>query len=403
MLGIRGIPGIRKILRIRRLPGMGERSFAYAKACGIIGKSFLGKRIRDLEKAGRLSELDRMIFPKSSRDLPEKELLLDLEERITSRAVDSIISIVGSFSRVPEFLALLVRGYEYADLKSAIMAALEPSAGARSPYLEPQAPRVKSTIKTARALPKKRRSSPAGKDKNAPVHTDIGVFQKVHFEAWPDIRAMIYGTEFGFLLDKKVVDIEEKGGISMQTLLDRHYYTALWKSLFSLPRKDRYVAEKILADEISLRNSSWALRLRTYYRMSPEKVMPHLINIPVKDKWLPGRKSGSRSLADEAIRCLEFPLDHFEAWSAWRWKDFINSETGLKHWTIDPRHFQNAASQYLYSLARHHFRLDPFSLNAVFCFIKLKQYEEDILTSSAEGLSIGMTGREVFSMLGVEL
>jgi len=343
---------------------MGERSYAYAKACGIIGKSFVGKRVRDLEKARGLSELDRMVFPQSFKDLPEKELLLDLEKRITVRAVDSIISIIGSFSKVPEFLSLLIRGYEYTDLKGAIVASLEG-------------------------------------EKTIPVHTDIGRFQTVHFEAWPDIKAMIEGTEFKYLLDKKIVDLEEKGGISMQTLLDRRYYEALWESLFSLPVKDRITAKRILADEISLRNSSWALRLRTYYNMPPNAVMPHLVNIPLKGR-LRGKKSGFRALADEAIRSLELSLDHFEDWSSWRWKDFINPDTGLRHWTLDPRYFQNAASRYLYRLARHNFRIQPFSLDSIFCFVKLKQFEEDILTSSAEGLSIGMSSKDIFSMLGVE-
>ena len=346
---------------IRRMPGMGERAYVYAKACGIIGKSFIGKRISSLEKVNRLSELDRMIFPLSSRDLPENELLVDLEKRIISREVNSIISVVGSLSGVPEFLALLIRGYEYTDLKSSIIAALEG-------------------------------------EKTRPVHTDLGDFQTVHFEAWPDIKAMLLETEFVFLLDKKIVDIEERGGISMQTVLDRHYYNALWKALLSLPLKDRFAAARILSDEISLRNAGWVLRLRTYFGMTPEEVKTHLIDMPLKKG-----KYGSRSLADEAIQCLGFPLDSYAAWTSWRWKGFINPDTGARHWTIDPRYFQNAASRYLYRLARRYFRARPFSLDAIFCFIKLKQFEEDILTSSAEGLSIGMSSREIYAMMGVEM
>jgi len=368
---------------IGKMPGMGKRAYVYAKACGIIGKSFIGKRIRELERANRLSDLDRIIFPLSSRDLPEKELLLDLEKRITNREVASIISIVGCFSKVPEFLALLVRSYEYTDLKSAIIASL--------------------------------RHGPA------PAHTDLGNFQTVNFDAWPDINTMIGGTEFKFLLDKKIVDIEENDGITMQTLLDRYYYNALWKSLFSLPAKDRRVAGRILSEEISLRNVGWALRLRTYYGMSPSAVMPHLILIPVRGNVSRGRKpgsaaearvhdaaplwalaTGSRTLAQEAVQSLDFPLDNYAAWSSWRWKEFINPEVGGNHWTIDPRYFQNAASRYLYRLAARFLRTNPFSLDMVFCFIKLKQFEEDILTSCAEGLSIGMSSREIYTMLGVE-
>ena len=48
----------------------GERAYVYAKACGIVGKSFVGARIAALEPAGRLADLDRLVFPQSFRELP---------------------------------------------------------------------------------------------------------------------------------------------------------------------------------------------------------------------------------------------------------------------------------------------------------------------------------------------
>jgi len=341
---------------------MGERAYAYAKTCGIIGKSFIGKRMNRLMSVSRLSELDRLVFPDSSRDLPEKELLVDLEDRLIERAVDSIISVVRGFSKPPELLTLLLRSYEYADLKSALVASMEG-------------------------------------DKKLPAHADLGPFQTVRFNAWPDIEAMIKGTSFEFLLDKTGDSpgrLNQDSGISLQTALDRHYYNALWKSLFALPLNDRQTAKKILAEEISLRNSGWVLRLRVYYGMTADAVRHHLIDIPVT-----GKKSG-HTLADEAIQCLSFPLDHYEAWNSWRWKGFLNSDSRDMHWKADPRHFQNAASMHLYRLARHHFRLRPFSLDTVFCFIKLKQFEEDVLTSCSEGLGMSMPTGDIVSLLGVE-
>jgi len=346
---------------MRSMPGSGERAYAYAKACGIIGKSFIGKRTRNLEKMIALSELDRLVFPDASRDLPEKELLLNLEDRITERAVNSIISIVDGFLKPPQFLTLLVRSYEYAELSNAIFSSLE-------------------------------------NEKNAPPYTDLGRFQTVRFNAWPDIKAMIEKTEFDFLLAddgslKEELKDKEYGAVSLQTVLDRHYYSALWESLFALPRKDRHAAERILSEEISLKNCGWALRLRAYYEMPSDEVKSHLVDIAVRRKG---------TLADDALRCLEFPLDSPGAWSTWRWKQFLNRESEGRQWQADPRFFQNSASRYLYHLARHYFRQHPFSLDAIFCFIMLKQFEEDILTSGAEGLSMGMSGRDIISLLGVE-
>ena len=336
---------------------MGERSYAYAKACGIIGKSFIGKRIRRLEQVSRLSELDRMIFPDSSKNLPEKELLVDLEDRIIERSVDSIISIVNCFSNPPDFFTLLLRSYEYADIKGVIF-------------------------------------SLQMKEKRPPVHTDLGRFQTIRFDAWPDLEAMVRGTEFAFLLEIDNILQEGNEDLALQSTLDRKYYDALWKSLLALPKRDRQITEKILSDEISLKDSCLALRLRTFYGMSPDEIKSHLIYIPLRAK--------NRSLADEAIRCLDFPLDDYSAWSSWRWRDFLNPDSGPRQWKADPRHFQNAASRYLYGIAKRHFHLHPFSLDSIFCFIKLKQFEEDVLTSSVEGLNISMSSRDIFSMLGVD-
>ena len=327
----------------------GERAYAYAKACGIIGKSFVGKRITVLERTGRLSELDRMVFPDSFANLPERELLPDLEKRVEDRAANSILAIIRGFSKPPEFLVLLLLAYEYADLRSAVVSIIE-------------------------------------KDPAPPPHTDLGRFRTVNFDAWPNLRKMVEGTAYTFLLLKRNPGDEQDEIIALQSAFDRHYYNALWQSLHSLPPRERHIIRGILSDEISLKNCSWALRLRHYYNMRQDEVKTHLVDIKNED----------------AIQSLEYPLDSLNEWSSWRWKDFLNPEVPGRHWQVDPRRFQNAASYHLYHLNRHHFFSGSTSLDTIFCFIRLKQFEEDILTSIAEGFGIGMTAREVFTTLGVK-
>jgi vacuolar-type H+-ATPase subunit C/Vma6 len=362
---------------------MGERAYLYAKACGIFGKSFADKRISSLRSVNRLADLDRLVFPESNHILPERELLVDLEYRLISRAVQSIIRIVKCYKDPPELFKLLIRGYEYADLKTALAPSL---AGGTA----------------------------------APVITDIGEFGTVHFDSWPDIPAMIKGTEFEFLLDKKGVLYQEPGDISLQTVVDRHYYNNLWKALFKIPKRDRSASELILSEEISLRNAVWALRLRTYYRMPAEEVKLHLIYIPSEDgegAGLPEKSpeprrprarhnrikhNGYPSLADDAINSLGLDMDNHAEWTAWKRFEFLNPKNPGEAWHADPRYFQNAASEYLYHLARSHFHRHPFSIDTAFCFIKVKQFEEDLLTSIAEGLGLGISSGDVFSLLEVE-
>jgi vacuolar-type H+-ATPase subunit C/Vma6 len=341
------------------MPVSGERAYVYAKACGIIGKSFVGKRIPALGGVSRLSELDRLVFPQTGRDLPERELLLDLENRIIGRSVKQIIAIVASYRKPPPFLRRLIRVYEYGDLKSAL-------------------------------------SALSGGGGKVPDFTDISPFGTVNFKAYPDLPAMLKGTEFDFLLKEKPLlkekssGYDDSGAILLQIKLDRLYYTSLWEDLLSLPKKDRFSAERVLSEEISLRNAVWALRLRTYYGLSPDKVRETIFSPP-----------GKKSLAEDAETSLSMALDNRAGWERWKRAAFLNPEIPGMSWKADPRYFQNAASEYLYRLVRLSFRRRPFSVDTAFCFIKLKQFEEDLLTSVAEGLGMGMSSREVFDLLEV--
>jgi vacuolar-type H+-ATPase subunit C/Vma6 len=356
------------------MPGMGERAYVYAKTCGIIGKSFVGKRIPLLASVNRLLDLDRLIFPDSFRELPERELIVDLERRILNRSVVQILKIVNVYEKPPELLVRLLRVYEYADLKSALVAL-------------------------------------AGGEKTAPDWMPLERYGTVRFGSYPDLGAMLKNTEFAFLLTDSGRAAKASGAegpvpkntatpdgeidnIRMQTKLDRRYYTALWESLLELPKYDREGIGKILEEEISLRNVTWALRLRTYYHMEAEDVKEHLVLI---------KRRGKRSLAQDAFDSLNFSLDTWADWEKWRRAGFLNKETPDKHWAADPRYFQSAASVYLYRMARFYFRRRPVSMDTPACFIKLKQYEEDLLTSMAEALNLGIPSGDVFSLLEFEV
>ncbi|MDR1985978.1 MAG: V-type ATPase subunit [Treponema sp.] len=335
----------------------GERAYGYAKACGIIGKSFVGKRIFDLSDVSRLSDLDRLIFPQTKGDLPERELLVDLENRIVQRSVGQIMTLVNAFVKPPDLLVRLMRSYEYGDMK-AVLNAL------------------------------------AAGEAKSPGYTDIGRFRRVAFEAYPDVEAMVKGTEFeGFL--KEILPFNQGELRSLQDMaalqikLDNLYYTALWKDLHTLGRRERRTIERILGEEIALRNAVWALRLRTYYDMSPEDIREKLI-VPESKQFLAPAEAS-----------LSMALDTRTDWLGWKYLSLLNPENPDEHWKADPRYLQNAASEYLYRLVRLSFRHWPFAMDSIFCFIKLKQFEESLLTSVAEGLGMGLSIQDVFTLLEV--
>jgi hypothetical protein len=362
-------------------PDAGVRAFVYAKACGIIGKSFVGKQIAQLKGLRTLAGLDRLVFPEVKRELPERELILDLEHRLLQRSTRHILSVIKSYPHPPELLIRQLRSCEYADLKACMH---HISAGRPAP----------SDI------------------------SDIGRFRTVRFNAYPDLRAMVEGTEFESLLKQDLNAIASAGFdfTRLETEIDLHYYTLLVESMRSLSVSDRLIAEQILAEEISLRNCVWAMRLCVYYNKTQKEAAEYLMDIQMlRGFWereheeIPGDihpriTAGNVSekeifMAAEAREMLHFPPDDRAAWRNWRWESLLNPEIPGEEWKVDPRYFQNAASRYIYRLCWRCFSLTPFSISAIFCFIKLKQFEEDLLTSVVEGLGLGMTSDETLQML----
>ena len=353
---------------------LSDSGYAYAKAAWITGKSYLGKKISALSGIHTLNELDRLVFPDNSSELPGRELLADIEYRITDRALGHIYSIVNSFSQPPKLLVRMMKSFEYSDLKECL-----------------------AHIKNG--------------DKEKPKTCDIGRFRTVCFDKYPDVFSMLKKSEFEFLLSEELKGI--KPGMdfsnpvwasidlnSVETRLDHHFYMNLTESLSQLSGEEREAASRLIADEISLRNCVWALRLRSYYHKTGVEILKYLMDFKLPALNMAYDIYQRRtSLARDAKVSLYLPLDTRSPWKGWRWERFLNAEDSAAHWTCDPRHFQNAASQYIYHHAYHNFHSFPVSITALYCFIKLKLFEEDLLTSVAEGLSLGMDSSNIFKLL----
>jgi vacuolar-type H+-ATPase subunit C/Vma6 len=282
-----------------------------------------------------------------------------MEKRIEKRAVQQILAILNAYTEPPELLVRQLMVYEYSDLKTCL-------------------------------------HHIAGGIKTLPMLCDIGRYRTIHFDAFPDLDAMLHGTEYKFILSKnlKALKPDSKEFAAIEIDLDAKYYRGLTDSLTHLSEDDSATAQKILADEISLRNCTWALRLRTYFKKTAAEAGGYLMKI---------RKQSDPAahLAADVAESLDMPLDSRAPWKDWKWERFLNPENPGEHWNLNPRHFQNAASKYLYRLAWNSFHCVPMTVSAIFCYIKIKQFEEDILTSISEGLGMGMGSADVFDLLEV--
>jgi hypothetical protein len=171
------------------------------------------------------------------------------------------------------------------------------------------------------------------------------------------------------------------------------YYTSLWHELEKTPLSDRKLITNIIAEEIRLKNAVWALRLRVYYLLPSEQIKAFLIMVkPEKNK---------PPLYADALKSLEPDIEEETQWHNWRLWKYVNKPVFGQYWKIDPRFFQNQASLHLYRLARKALRGNPFTLDTACCFIKLKQFEKEVLTSVAEAIRLGLTGADALEILGL--
>lgn len=326
----------------------GEWAYAWAKACGIIGKSFIGPRVKQLQAVHRLSELDSLLFPDSPLQLPAQQLVFALERRISQRAADKIVAIVSCFSDPPRLALRFVSAFEYADMARCIAAAV------------------------------------AG-EKDPPHPIEIGRFRSVRFEAYPDIAAMTAGTEFDWIADS----LQRAGDqtLDIQVELSRRYYRALWADIRAEGKRGRIGFEEVAAEEITMKNIVWAMRVATYYRGDTEAVERVLVDV----------EREGRSLADEARKILEFGMDRREDWSKWKYSFLLNPVDSDGDWRLDPRYAQNTAARRLDRLTRVLFRRGSGAIDGLASFARLVRQEEDLLTSVVEGIALGVSPREVLA------
>ncbi|MDR2467988.1 MAG: V-type ATPase subunit [Spirochaetaceae bacterium] len=323
-----------------------ERSFIYAKACGIIARSFVEGRLARCAGITTLEELYTLTGESSAKASS------GFEQAFRAKNVREIFSVVKAFPKPPEFIIYLIKSYECADLKYALAA-------------------------HRAGLP-------------LPSQTPLGRFASICFSAYPDISRMLKGTEYQFLLKE---DLERGDIADLETRIDRHYYAMLLAGLRRIQRRELPAFRYILNEEIALKNCVWALRLRTYFTMDSAAVRNYLID----EKPSPG----SASLARDALKSLDFALDHRPDWLSWRRAGFLNQEQPNSYWKCSPSAFQSNAAVYLYHLTRKSFRRQPFSLDTAACFIRLKQFEEQVLCSIAEALRLNVPAQDALKMMGV--
>lgn len=331
----------------------GASAYVYAKASGILARSFVGSRTIKLFEAKSLSDLWVMVFNTEVPMIPETMLAKQIEIDAQKKFIKEYTDLVSCYSKPDPIFTILLKFYEYSNLKDVV-----------------------SSLVT-------------GKNQLPPL-ADIGKFATLNYSKYPDLEKITEGTEFAWC--KTVPDIHSEKDI--EHMLDVQYVREVWKAIQKLPFTEREPVEKFLGQSFLHKNISWALRLKMYYNFTNEQVKSYLIALSDNPDY-------SDPVAGYALKVLDFPLDSWADWKQSALSDYINPYFGSENWEIDPRWLQQSLKKRTNDLALKTFRLYPFTANVLVTWFKIKQFELDWIRIAAEGLRLNVSSAELKKIAGI--
>ena len=169
----------------------GAGAFIFAKANGILGKSFTGKRAQKLFSAKSLGELWTLLFRSQPPMVPEVLLSQQIEEKAFSDFINQFVQFISLYDKPEELLKDQLLMYEGENLKE-LGAAL-----------------CKGETK-------------------CPSLINLKKYSMLNYAAWPDIKKITKGTAFSWY--NKVPGIHEQQELDFKIDIQicRHLLL-LWK------------------------------------------------------------------------------------------------------------------------------------------------------------------------------
>lgn len=338
--------------------------FVYAKASGMLAKSFVGSRASKLFSATSLGGLWELLFASEVPSVSDAVLVQMIEREAEDRFLRDYSLLVGKYSKPHDFFVDLLRFYDYNNLKS-IIASLAQSDQQKIGVISPNL-------------------------------SSVGKYSMLNYDGWPSLKKITQGTSVSWCseVDNSMTqhDVESK--------LDIQYIKKLWDSASCLDRASRKPVKELLQEEMVLNNIVWSLRLRLYYGMDKEPVLNRLTT--AQECSVP---KGVRS--DEFVKpmldALSLPLDSREEWEGWKYSYLLNPRTDSGSWVVDPRWIQRMARFELCKRVLKEFHHHPFTGHVLFCWFKIKQYELDCIRMAVEGIRLKMSPIQVGNFAGMKI
>lgn len=324
----------------------GASAFVYAKASGMLAKSYIGKRTVKLFEARTLADLWTLLFEEEVPLIPEFLMARLIEEKAEQKFVQDFSRLLSWYEKPDHVLVTLLRFYDFTNLKLLAAALFN--------------------------------------NRDLPRLVDIGSFSELNYSAWPDIAQITQNSSISWYND--VPEITEQKLYDHK--LDVQYVRQLWASVQKLPVSERSPVEKLIKTDIVFQNIIWALRLKVYYDMDTQSVISYLAG-------LTDSPDASDVLAGPAVKILDKPIDVYDEWKDWEYRRLLNAHEPDSIWSVDPRWVQQSANNELAKRALKDFHKYPFTAMVLASWFKIKQNEVQNIRTAAEALRLNISESEV--------
>ena len=329
------------------------KSYIYAKASGLIGKSFTGERTSLLFGVKTMGELWTLIFNTQPPLLPEVLLARQIETEAFNQLVKQYVYFINQFDRRQKILELPLRLFDSDNLKM-VGAAL------------------------------------CSGEKNCPQLSDLGSLSQFNFSAWPDIAKITAGSDYSWY--NQVPDVHEQQKNDYR--IDIQTVKTFWKELHTLSGEDFEILINLFKTEYILKNIVWALRLKINYQMPKEQIIQNLIYVTDA----PGKDD---PIAAPALAILDKETDVWEQWEGWRYASLLNPHTAGEVWNVDPGWIEGKGRIKFTKMARLAFHQNPMSVSSIIGWFKVKAFELSCIRTAVESLRLGISNEEAMNTVGI--
>ena len=330
----------------------GASCYVYAKASGMLSKSFVGSKGMALFNARTLQELWGMLFKDEVPSVPQTMLAELIEKKATQKFISEFIHLLDFYSRPDEVSIELLRWFDFENLKEA--AAL---------------------LATGRS--------------DSCKFNKITPYNLLKYEKWPDIKKMTEGTELSWY--DKVPSVMEQQELSNK--LDIQFIKAVWDAAQKLHSSERDVVQKVIADRYSMKNVIWVMRLKVYYNMTPEQIKNRLVYFDETER------SKDDLFAGEALKIIDFKTDSYEDWANWKYLPLINEAEDSKLWKLNPQVVEERVSKRFYRLMKQSFHKYPFTAMVLVCWFCIKQNELDFIRTATEAIRLNVDQEQMLKIV----